>query len=61
MVSYISEPDDRLHRASVEFAKKSGVAVLKGFEGESITRWVGAGALSKEQLKQFSDIYERTK
>lgn len=61
MVGFRTEPNDRLHRASVKFSKENGIAVLKGFEAESLNRWIGAGALSKEQLKKFGDIYERTK
>ena len=61
MVGFKTEPNDRFHRASVEFAKKAGIAVLEGYEGESMINWIGSGSISKERLKQFSDIYERTK
>ena len=52
------ELNDKLHKASVIFAKEAGIAVLEGSESESIIRWIGAGALSKEQLNKFSKIYE---
>ena len=61
MVGFRSEPNDRFHRASVEFARKYGVAVMQGYEGETMQRWIASGSISPERLKQFSDIYERTK
>lgn len=43
------------------FAKQEGVAVLKGNEDTSITRWIGAGALSQQQLRKLDNIYNQVK
>lgn len=51
---------NRLQRACKEFAKQTGVAVLECEEDVSIIRWLGAGALTAEQVQLLNDIYERT-
>ena len=57
-MDYSKEINDKLHRACIIYAKEAGIAVLDGFEAESMINWIGAGALSKEQLIRLSQIYE---
>lgn len=50
---------NRLRLACKKFARQTGVAVLAGEEDVSVMRWLGAGALSKEQKLLLNNIYER--